>query len=129
MFFFFNDTATTEIYTLSLHDALPIYVSGHPRRAEVADLYSWVRPRIAVPVHGEALHLAEHAALARKAGVPEQVICSNGDVVRLAPGPASIVDEVPQGRLYKDGRLIIDGETRTVADPRRLSFVGIVSVA
>ena len=106
-----------------------VHVSGHPRRAEMADLYSWVKPRIAVPVHGEALHLAEHAALARKAGVPEQVICSNGDVVRLAPGPAGIVDEVPQGRLYKDGRVIIDGETRTVADRRRLSFVGIVSVA
>jgi ribonuclease J len=106
-----------------------VHVSGHPRRAELADLYSWVRPRIAVPVHGEALHLAEHAALARKAGVPHTVVCSNGDVVRLAPGPASVVDEVPQGRLYKDGRLIINGESRTVADRRRLSFVGIVSVA
>jgi ribonuclease J len=106
-----------------------VHVSGHPRRAELADLYSWVRPRIAVPVHGEALHLAEHAALARKAGVPHTVVCSNGDVVRLAPGPASVVDEVPQGRLYKDGRLIIDGESRTVADRRRLSFVGVVSVA
>jgi ribonuclease J len=106
-----------------------VHVSGHPRRAEMADLYSWVRPRIAVPVHGEALHLAEHAALARKAGVPHAVVCSNGDVVRLAPGPASVVDEVPQGRLYKDGRVIIDGEARTVADRRRLSFVGIVSIA
>jgi len=106
-----------------------VHVSGHPRRAELADLYSWVRPRIAVPVHGEALHLAEHAALALKAGVPHAIVCSNGDVVRLAPGPASVVDEVPQGRLYKDGRLIVDGEARTVADRRRLSFVGIVSVA
>ena len=106
-----------------------VHVSGHPRRAELADLYSWVRPRIAVPVHGEALHLAEHAALALKAGVPHAIVCSNGDVVRLAPGPASVVDEVPQGRLYKDGRLIVNGESRTVADRRRLSFVGIVSVA
>jgi ribonuclease J len=106
-----------------------VHVSGHPRRAEVADLYGWVRPRIAVPVHGEALHLAEHAALARKVGVPQALVCSNGDLVRLAPGPASIVDEVPQGRLYKDGRLIIDGEARTVADRRRLAYVGVVSVA
>src|SRR5215468_3518416 len=106
-----------------------VHASGHPRRAELEDLYSWVRPRMVVPVHGEALHLAEHAALARKAGVPQALTCSNGDVVRLAPGPASIVDEVPQGRLYKDGRLIVDAEQRTVADRRRLGFVGVVSVA
>jgi ribonuclease J len=55
--------------------------------------------------------------------------CRNGDVVQLAPGPAGIVDEVPQGRLYKDGRLILDAAQRTVADRRRLGFVGVVSVA
>ena len=65
-----------------------VHVSGHPRRAELDDLFRWVRPRIAVPVHGEALHLSEHAALARAAGVPQALVCSNGDVVRLAPGPA-----------------------------------------
>jgi ribonuclease J len=106
-----------------------VHVSGHPRRAELEDLYGWVRPRIVVPVHGEALHLAEHAALARKIGVPQTLTCSNGDVVRIAPGPASIVDELPQGRLYRDGRLIVGAEQRTVADRRRLGFVGIVSIA
>jgi ribonuclease J len=106
-----------------------VHVSGHPRRAELEDLYRWVRPRIAVPVHGEALHLAEHAALARKIGVPEVLTCGNGDVVRIAPGPARIVDELPQGRLYRDGRLIVDAEQRTIPDRRRLGFVGVVSIA
>ena len=106
-----------------------VHVSGHPRRAELEEMYGWVRPRILVPVHGEALHMAEHAALGRKIGVPQTLTCSNGDVVRLAPGPAEIVDELPQGQLYRDGRLIIDGESRTVADRRRLGFVGVVSVA
>src|SRR5262249_45042224 len=106
-----------------------VHVSGHPRRAEMEDLYSWVKPKIAVPVHGEALHLSEHASLARKVGVPDVLVCQNGDLLKLAPGAPGIIDEVPQGRLYKDGRLIVGGEDRTVADRRRLSFVGVVSVA
>jgi ribonuclease J len=106
-----------------------VHVSGHPRRAEMEDLFSWVKPRIALPVHGEALHLAEHAALARKIGIPEVVTCRNGDLVRLAPGGASVIDEVAEGRLYKDGRLLVEADARTVADRRRLGYVGVVAVA
>jgi ribonuclease J len=106
-----------------------VHVSGHPRRAELLDMIGWVRPKILIPAHGEALHLAEHAALARRAGVPEVLVCRNGDLVRLAPGKAEIIDEIPSGRLYKDGALLVDAETRTVASRRRLSFSGVVTVA
>jgi ribonuclease J len=106
-----------------------VHVSGHPRRAELESMIGWVRPEILIPVHGEALHMAEHAALARRAGVAKVVQCRNGDLVRLAPGGPAIIDEVPAGRLYKDGALVVDAEARTVADRRRLGFVGIASVA
>jgi ribonuclease J len=106
-----------------------VHVSGHPRQAELAELFDWVKPRIAIPVHGEALHLYEHAALARRMGVREVIVCQDGDLVRLAPGAAAIIDEVPAARLYKDGRLLVEAESRTVPDRRRLSFAGIVSVA
>ena len=105
-----------------------VHVSGHPRRAELEELISWVKPRVLVPVHGEALHLSEHAALARRCGVKEVVQCRNGDLVRLSP-PAGIIDEVAAGRLYKDGSLLVEADARTVADRRRLSFAGAVSVA
>jgi ribonuclease J len=105
-----------------------VHVSGHPRRDEMRELYSWVRPRIAVPVHGEALHLSEHADLARKAGVAEVILCGDGDLVQLAP-VAGVIDEVPAARLYKDGRLLIDGAAKTVSERRRLSFAGVVIVA
>jgi len=105
-----------------------VHVSGHPRRDELKDLFGWVRPRIVVPVHGEAVHMAEHAALARALGVKDVIRCRNGDLVRLAPD-ARIIDEVPAGRLYKDGTLVIDAQARTVADRRRLSFAGAISVA
>jgi ribonuclease J len=106
-----------------------VHVSGHPRRAELLDMIGWVKPQILIPAHGEALHLAEHAELARRAGVPQVLVCRNGDLVRLAPGPAQIIDEIPSGRLYKDGTLLINAEARTVAARRRLSFSGAVSVA
>jgi len=105
-----------------------VHVSGHPRRAELEELIGWVRPKVLIPVHGEALHLAEHAALARRCGVKEVVQCRNGDLVRLSP-PAGIIDEVPSGRLYKDGALVVEADARMVADRRRLSFAGAVSVA
>jgi ribonuclease J len=106
-----------------------VHVSGHPRRAEIEEMYGWVKPRIVVPVHGEALHLAEHAKIARGLGINEVVECQNGDLIRLAPGSAAIIDEVPAARLYKDGMLMIEAEGRTVPDRRRLAFAGVVSVA
>jgi ribonuclease J len=106
-----------------------VHVSGHPRRDELREMIGWVRPKILIPAHGEALHLAEHAELARKAGVPHVLVCRNGDLVRLGADGPEIIDEVPSGRLYKDGSLLINAESRTVAARRRLSFAGIVSVA
>ncbi len=66
-------------------DAL-VHVSGHPRRGEMEQMYNWVRPQIAIPVHGEPYHMAEHAALARRMGVKEVLLANDGDVIRLAPG-------------------------------------------
>jgi len=106
-----------------------VHVSGHPRRAELEDMLRWIKPRICIPVHGEALHLFEHGELARRLGVDDVIVCQNGDLVRLAPDPPAIIDEVPQARLYKDGRLIVEAEQRTVPDRRRLGFAGVVSVA
>jgi ribonuclease J len=107
----------------------PVHVSGHPRMDELRDMIGWVRPQILVPVHGEPLHMAEHAALARRAGVGQVVLCRDGELLRLAPGGPGKIDEVPAGRLYKDGALLVSAEQRTVADRRRLGFAGVVSMA
>jgi ribonuclease J len=106
-----------------------VHVSGHPRRAELTDMIGWVKPQMLIPVHGEALHLSEHAALARSLGVPRTVVCRDGDVVRIAPGTPGIVDTMPIGHLYKDGSVLVAADSHTVPDRRRLSFSGIVSVA
>lgn len=106
-----------------------VHVSGHPRIAEMEELLGWVNPKILIPAHGEALHLAEHAAIGRRLGIKEIVLCRNGDVVQLAPGRAGVIDELPAGRIYKDGRLLVPAEGKTVTERRRLSFAGFVSVA
>src|SRR5438128_7914619 len=106
-----------------------VHVSGHPRIQELRDMIGWVRPQILIPVHGEPLHMAEHAALGRRCGVGQVLICRDGELLRLAPGQPGKVDEVPTGRIYKDGSLIVSAEERTVADRCRLGFAGMVSVA
>jgi ribonuclease J len=109
-------------------DAL-VHVTGHPRREELRQIYAWLRPKIAVPMHGEARHLRAHAVLAKAAGVPEVHTPTDGEMLRLAPDPVTVIDEVPVGRQYRDGSLIVPGDSGPVRERRKLAFVGIVAVA
>jgi ribonuclease J len=106
-----------------------VHVSGHPRRAEVAQMYAWLKPKIAVPAHGEPLHLSEHIAFAKAQGVRQVVRAFDGDVVRLADGDAKVVGRVDHGRLYKDGDILLPKDDDCVGQRRKLSFAGVVSIA
>ena len=101
-----------------------VHVSGHPARDELAQMYQWIRPRIAVPVHGEPRHLVAHAKLALECQVPEAVVVQNGSMVCLAPGRAEIIDEVFTGRLAVDGRHLVDLESSAIRDRRRMIYHG-----
>ncbi len=107
----------------------PIHVSGHPCRDELRRMYQWIRPNISVPVHGERRHLMEHAIYARSLQVPEAVTPNNGEVVRLAPGPAEIVDDVPCGRLFLDGNVLTPENSAGMIERRRLSWNGHIGVS
>jgi ribonuclease J len=107
-------------------DSAEIHVSGHPAREELVRLYQWVRPRVAIPVHGEHRHLVEHAALARTCQVPEAIVAPNGSVVRLAPGPVAVIDHVPTGRLVRDGTRLLSIEDPALRDRRRVIWNGAV---
>ena len=110
-------------------DAL-VHVTGHPRREELRQMYGWIRPKVAIPMHGEARHMVEHAKLARECGVKDTQVVTSGQLVRLAPGQAAVIDKIPVGRLYRDGRLIIEGnEESPVRERRRLAMSGIVVAA
>jgi ribonuclease J len=123
-----NNLASMGCDVLTDSEAL-VHVTGHPRRDELRQLYTWLAPKLIVPMHGEARHLKEHARLARDAGIPAVLTPQDGQMVRLAPAPAQHIDEVPTGRLFRDGRLIVESVDGPVRERRKLSMVGIVVVA
>jgi len=123
-----NNLADLGVEIIHSHPEMPVHVTGHPKRGEVERLYKWLRPQAAIPVHGEPLHLVTHEKFARSLGVRETAPVRNGTMVRLAPGPLKIIDEVPTGRLCVDGRIIMQAMNGPLRERRKVSFVGAVIV-
>lgn len=106
-----------------------VHVSGHPAQEDIRQLYGWLQPHIAVPVHGELRHQSAHVRLAKAAGVHTVVPGANGQMLRLAPGPVRVVDEVPTGRIHVDGSVLV-AEGEGLARLRRsLSYAGLIAIA
>ena len=105
-----------------------IHVSGHPGRPELEALYSWIRPEVLVPVHGEIRHMKEQARLGEANGIPRNVFQKNGDIVRLAPGTPGKIGEIETGRLVLDGDIIVPADGEAVTMRRRLSRDGYLVV-
>jgi ribonuclease J len=116
-----------EIHTERDHPG--IHVSGHPCRDELKEMYAWVRPQIAVPTHGERRHLLKHAALADEIGIKHQMTPHNGEMVRLAPGLPEIIDEVPAGRLFVDGGMLVPEASDALRERRHAAHNGMIFVA
>lgn len=123
-----NDLARAGVRVITEKDHF-VHVSGHPCRDELTAMYQWIKPELAIPVHGEARHLLEHAALAKDLQVPETLVIQNGDMVRLAPGAAEVVDEVPSGRVVMDGDVLVPSWDAGIQARRRLAFAGAVFVS
>ncbi len=123
-----NQLADKDILTVTEKQA-HIHVSGHPGKPELAALYGWLRPKLLVPVHGEIRHMHEQARFATERGVPNSLVQVNGDVVRLAPGPAKIIERVRSGRLLLDGDVIIPADGETINERRKLALYGQISIA
>jgi ribonuclease J len=124
-----NKLADRGVRLYTERDHPGIHVSGHPCRDELAQMYQWARPEIAVPTHGERRHLLEHCAFAKDLQVPQSIAPRNGDMVRLAPGRAEIIDEVPSGRLYVDAGVVTPENGEALRERRHASFNGVIQVA
>jgi ribonuclease J len=124
-----NKLADRGVRLYTERDHPGIHVSGHPCRDELRRMYQWARPRIAVPTHGERRHLLEHVALAKEMQTPEAIAPRNGDMVRLAPGMGSIIDEVPAGRLYVDAGMVTPENGQALRERRHAAFNGVITIS
>ncbi len=112
------------VHVFTQRDA-PVHVSGHPAEDELRAMYAMVRPRLAVPVHGELRHMLAHAAIARACGVADVVTAENGAVVRLAPAPVGIIETVPSGRLALEGNRLVPLDGNLVRDRTKAIYKGV----
>ena len=92
-----------------------VHVSGHPGQPELEAMYEWIRPEIAIPVHGERRHMEEHAKLAKGCGVPKAMVPINGSAIRLAPDGPKLISHEKAGRLLLDGDVILPAATPKVS--------------
>ena len=107
----------------------PVHVTGHPRRDELKAMYEWVRPDLAVPMHGEMRHLVAYAAFAESLGVKQSLVVANGMVAQLAPTPGRLLDTVETGLLLRDGELLVSKDDPSIRDRRKLSYGGAVFIS
>jgi ribonuclease J len=123
-----NKLAARAIGILTV-DEHHVHVSGHPCRDELAQMYRWIRPKLALPVHGEMRHQVAHAKLARALQVPQALVPENGQMFRLAPDRPVLIDEVPAGRVHLDGRVLVAEGEGLAKDRRAMGFAGLLVVA
>ena len=106
-----------------------VHVSGHPNRDEMKDMYSWIKPKCVIPVHGEHRHLMEHISFAKEMQVPHPVLVENGDIVKIFPGDKpEVYDKAPSGRLYLDGNISVHEDSQSIKDRKNLSSNGYLEV-
>ena len=106
-----------------------IHVSGHPGREEMHEMYDWIRPQISVPVHGEHRHLKEHYNFAKEKKIKQPALIENGDVLKIFPGKAEIINKVNSGKLLVDGNKLIDEESTSLRDRKNISFNGLMDIS
>ena len=104
-----------------------IHVSGHPNREDLKDMYSWIKPKTVIPVHGEHRHMLEHINFAKEMQVPHPIKVENGDILRLYPGEKpEVYDKAPNGRLYVDGSVAVEEDAQSIKERKNISANGFI---
>ena len=105
-----------------------IHVSGHPAEEELSIMYDWIKPKVAIPVHGEAIHISAHAEIAKNKGVKEIVKIKNGCLVDITNNKGQIVEEVMNGKVALNGHELIPTDAIFFKERKRMLYNGVVSI-
>ena len=106
-----------------------VHVSGHPNREDLKEMYSWIKPKSIIPVHGEHRHMIEHINFAKEMQVPYPVKVENGDIVRLFPGDSpKVFDKAPSGRLFLDGKISVEEDAHSIKERLNVANNGYIEV-
>ena len=106
-----------------------VHVSGHPNRDDLKDMYTWVKPKCIIPVHGEHRHMKEHILFAKKMQIPQTLLIENGDIIKIFPGKKpEIIDKAPSGRMYLDGSIGVSSDSQAIKERKNLSLNGYLEV-
>jgi len=128
LFKLFNEFSKRKINVLSEENSM-IHVSGHPGREDLKKMYSWIKPKILVPVHGEDRHLSEHVIFAKECGIEHSLKVVNGELLRVFPNKTEIVDRIPVGKVYLDGYVLLNDSSTVIKDRKKIAFNGFLNVS
>ncbi len=130
-----NEKAVSKVINeLSIKGAEVIFqdthVSGHACQEEIKLMYSLIRPKYALPVHGEYRHLMAQRNLAESMGIPKEnvLIMSSGDVVEICEDSCQVVSHVQSGAILVDGLGVGDVGNIVLRDRQNLAQNGIIIV-
>ena len=124
----FNKLAEMNVNVLSEANEF-VHVSGHPSAIEVKKMFELIKPQVAIPVHGEAIHINEHCRVAKKSGVKHTISVRNGDVVVIDPNETKKIGKVEAGHYIIDGNLILNSESIIINNRKTLGNNGALFVS
>tara|TARA_Y100000590_G_scaffold407105_1_gene497028 strand:+ start:404 stop:2086 length:1683 start_codon:yes stop_codon:yes gene_type:complete len=105
-----------------------VHVSGHAYTEELKNMYQWIRPFLAVPIHGEPMHLLEHAKIAQSCQVPFTKILDNGSLLKIAPDKPEVIDKISTGKMIVEGGRTYNSESDFIKERLKYSYEGIVMI-
>ncbi len=106
-----------------------VHVSGHPAQEDLKAMYSWVKPKSLIPVHGEARHMQAQAELGLANGIEQALVPSNGTLIELAGSKPEIIERVNSGRWGIDGKCLVSMQSPILKERQKISIQGVIFVS